>query len=33
MVIEATVMIPRRDVNCYEDRSSSLDAKKRCKLS
>ena len=33
MKIEAAVMMPRRDVNCYEDRSSGYDAKKRCELS
>ena len=30
---EAAVMMPKRDVNYHEDRSSGYDAKDRCELS
>ena len=33
MKTEAAVMMPRRDVNYHEDRSSGFYAKKRCELS
>jgi hypothetical protein len=32
MKTEAAVMMPKRDVNYHEDRSSSYNAKKRCEI-